>query len=1084
MDTNGRILIKKFLAEYSLVESNILSFNDFVDKRMQQIVTDVNKNLPIEDVKIELGKIRVGKPDIIEADGSIHPILPAEARLRNLTYSAPVYIEINAKSGNDSEHNEVEVGRIPIMVKSRYCNIHGMSKEQLIENNIDPADPGGYFIINGNERVLMMIEDLAPNLPFIEEETKGGKIVLKLFSQRGAYKIPTLIKENSEGILEISFSRFKNLPVIPLIKALGVTKDAEIASLIGKESDTLIINLYEFTHLQSQNDALSFIIEKSPSLQGTKKEIMDKLKSRIDSYFLPHIGVDDKERAEKAKTLCKLIKQYFLVKENRALSDKDHYANKRVKLSGDLFSDLFRINLTVLIRDIQHSLQRLVKRKKIYSIKTLAKATLFTHRIESAIATGSWIGERTGVTSNMDKTNFLSMFSQLQRVISLLPSEQENFKARTLHPTHYGRFCPIETPEGTPIGLRKNLSLLSKISTAVDLDDKNIAGMLHSIGMTENGNTDIFYNGRFIGTTDSPAELISSLKEKRRLGELPIELSIKLDNEKDAVFLTTEVGRVLRPLIVVKNGKSLVNDEHIKLLKEGKLTFTDLVKQGVLEYLDAAEEDNSFIALYDSKIMPDTSHLEVDTTAMLGLITSLVPFANHDQSSRLNRGSKTQKQALGLYSAAYPIRLDTDVSILHYPQKPIVRSFIYDTVPFYPAGQNMIVAIMPYEGYNIEDAVILNKASVDRGLGRSSYFRPYTASELHYTGGLADEIAIPTKDISGYRTEKSYRFLEDDGIASPESRMDEGEVLIGKTSPPKFLSEMGEISIAKARKENSVTLRQEERGTVDAVFITADNEGNKIIQVRTRDQRIPEFGDKFSTPHGQKGVVGLIVPDNDVPFSSRGIKPDVIFNPHSIPSRMTVGYLIELLAGKTAAVTGKVVDSTPFSHQNPEEFEKQLVEMGFRPDGKETFYDGITGKMLDAKIYIGNMYYLKLKYMVANKIHARAFGKVTLLTRQPVEGRSKGGALRLGEMEKDAIVGHGAALLLKERYDSDKVVVHICEKCGALAIVDKLRKKEICPVCGSLEVEPIEISYAFKLLMEELMGLHIFPHLELKNKYE
>jgi len=481
MQQKEHILVKKFLEEYSLVESNILSFNDFIDNKMQHIVYDVSKNLPQEDVKIELGKIRMGKPEVIESDGSKHIILPAEARLRNLTYSAPIYLEIAIKSGSESEHSEVEIGRMPIMVKSKYCNIYNMNKEKLIENNIDPADPGGYFIINGNERVLVMIEDLAPNLPFVEEDSQK-KTVLRLFSQRGAYKIPTVLKEASDGILEISFSRFKNIPVIPLIKALGVSKDAEIAGFIGKENDTLIVNLYEFTNLQTVNDALSFIAEKS-SIQGTKKEIMDKIKSRIDSYFLPHIGVDEKDREEKAKTLCKLIKQYFVVKENKIFSDKDHYENKRVKLSGDLFSDLFRVNLTVLVRDLQHSLQRLAKRKKIYSIKTLAKSTLFTHRIESAIATGSWIGERTGVTQNMDKTNFLSIFSQLQRVISLLPTEQENFEARTLHPTHWGRFCPIETPEGTPIGLRKNLALLGKISTAAETDEEQLKAKLESLGM-------------------------------------------------------------------------------------------------------------------------------------------------------------------------------------------------------------------------------------------------------------------------------------------------------------------------------------------------------------------------------------------------------------------------------------------------------------------------------------------------------------------------------------------------------------------------------------------------------------------------
>ena len=313
--------------------------------------------------------------------------------------------------------------------------------------------------------------------------------------------------------------------------------------------------------------------------------------------------------------------------------------------------------------------------------------------------------------------------------------------------------------------------------------------------------------------------------------------------------------------------------------------------------------------------------------------------------------------------------------------------------------------------------------------------------------------------------------------------MQESEVVIGKVSPPKFLSEAREITI-KTKKESSSTIKQEEKGVVDGVFITIDREGNKVVHVRTRDLRIPELGDKFSTAHGQKGVVGAIVPEMDIPFTARGVRPDLIFNPHSIPGRMTVGYLLELISGKVGCVSGKIVDGTSFSGMTSDELEKTLQEHGFRYDGKETMYDGVTGKQLKAKIFIGDMYYLRLKYMVANKMHVRASGKVALLTRQPVEGRSRGGALRLGEMEQQALAAHGASLLLKERYDSDKVVVHICSKCGAMGIKDNIRNRFICPLCNSNEVEPIEISYAFKLLLEELMSLHILAHFDLKNKYE
>ena len=354
---------------------------------------------------------------------------------------------------------------------------------------------------------------------------------------------------------------------------------------------------------------------------------------------------------------------------------------------------------------------------------------------------------------------------------------------------------------------------------------------------------------------------------------------------------------------------------------------------------------------------------------------------------------------------------------------------------------------------------------------------------MNYAGGLKDEIVVPEKDTSGYRTEASYRFLEDDGIIYPEAEVGDGEVLIGKTSPPKFLSEARELSV-RTKKESSVALRQEEKGIIDAVFITDDNEGNKIVQVKTRDQRIPELGDKYATAHGQKGVVGRIIPETDVPFTSSGLRPDIMFNPHGLPSRMTVGYLLELLAGKVGSLKGETVDGTSFSSVSKKELETQMHELGFRYDGKETMYNGVTGKRMTAKIFIGNLYYLKLKYMVSNRIHGRASGKIALLTRQPIEGRARGGALRLGEMEQQALVAHGASLLLKERYDSDKVILHICSGCGGIGIEDNIRNKIICPLCNSENIEPVEVSYAFKLLLEELQGLHIHTSFGLKNKYE
>ena len=1081
MEKQKHLLVKKYLEQHSLVESNILSFNDFVQNKIQQIVNEINESVENEEVEIKLGKIRIEKPNIIEADGSTSLVTPAIARLRNLTYSSPIFVELSVKYGDQTDSAEVEVGRIPVIVKSSACNTAGMNREQLEEIYMDKLDTGGYFIINGNEKVIVMSEDLAANQPFIEKGRFG--LMLRLFSQRGSYRIPTTISETNEGILDVTFSRLKNIPAIVLLKALGMVREAEISKNIAHENDALIVNLYEYAHINNAEDAMVMIAEKS-GIQGTKKEVFDRVKQRIDSFFLPHIGLDKNARNEKALTLCRLVRLFLRSKENSHIrTDKDHYANKRVKLSGDLMADLFRVNLNILVKDIQYSLQKIARRKKFYSLKTIAKSTLFTHRIESAIATGSWIGERSGVTQNMDKTNYLAMLSQLQRVSSMLPGEQENFMARTLHPTHYGRFCPTETPEGTEIGLRKNLAILSKISTFAQFDENAVLKKFGELELNREGGIDVFFNGRVIGFVQNPDNFAKEVRKARRRGFLPKELSVRNDQMLGQITMSTEVGRVLRPLIVVENGISKLTDEHLVLMEEGKVKWSDLVQQGIIEYIDAAEEDNSFVALKENELTNEHTHLEIDPIDLFGLVISLVPFANHDPGSRLIKGGKTLKQSLGIYAANYLVRLDTDVSILHYPQKPLVRSFVYDTLEVYPAGQNIVVAVMPFEGYNMEDAVVLSRASVDRGMGRSTYFRPYSTTELQYAGGLADQITIPEKDVSGYRTEKAYKFLEDDGIAYTEAEMSEGEVIIGKTTPPKFLSEARDISI-QAKKEASIAIRQEEKGTVDAIFVTVDQEGNKIVQVRTRDLRLPEPGDKFSNPHGQKGVVGLIADPEDISFTSRGIKPDLIFNPNGIGSRMTLGYVIEILAGKTASLSGKIIDGTPFSGEKVETLESELKRLGFRFDGKETMYNGITGKKMEAKIYIGNMYYLKLKYMVKNKMHARASGKVALLTRQPIEGRARGGGLRLGEMEQQALAGHGASLLLKERYDSDKTVIYICSACGHMTYEDVIRNKITCEICDGNEIEPVEISYAFKLLVDELLGMGIETSFELKNKFE
>ena len=599
--------------------------------------------------------------------------------------------------------------------------------------------------------------------------------------------------------------------------------------------------------------------------------------------------------------------------------------------------------------------------------------------------------------------------------------------------------------------------------------------------------TEVFMNSKFAGEVDDAQKFVNSIIEERRKGNLTYNVNVRYDEESDLVNVECSKGRLVRPLIVVKNGKSMLTEKHAQQLDKKELEWEDLLKQGIIEYVDAAEEENTLIGFFEEELTPEHTHMEVHPLALLGITTSLVPFGNFSHAVRIAIGGKNQKQAIGFYAANFSVRMDMDVNILHYPQTPLVRTLMYDIAKYdqHPSGQNIVIAVLSYKGYNIEDAIVINKGSVERGLGRSTYFRPAIAEELRYAGGLTDEIAIPDKDIKGYKTEVDYRQLEEEGIIYPEAKVAEGDVIIGKSSPPRFLSSLDEYNLtSNIRRESSVSLKHGEQGIVDFVLITENGEGNKLVQVRLRDQRIPEIGDKFTSRHGQKGIIGMLVPQSDMPFTASGITPDLCFTPHGIPSRMTISHLIEMVGAKTGALSGRMIEGTIFCGEPEKTLREELKTLGFRDDGTETMYNGETGEQMMAKVYIGNMFYLKLKHMVSNKLHARARGPIQLLTRQPTEGRAKEGGLRLGEMEKDTFVAHGASLLLKERFDSDKTMVPVCEECGLLAVFNEYKNKMYCPVCGdNVEINTVEISYAFKLMLDEFKSLGIYPKLVLESKY-
>ncbi|XP_024024074.1 DNA-directed RNA polymerase III subunit 2 [Morus notabilis] len=1112
-------LLPEFLKVRGLVKQHLDSFNYFVNTEIKKIVRSNSRIVSSVDPSIYLRftDVRIGEPSVT-MDGVSEKLDPQTCRLSDLTYAAPIKADVEYIHGSHNQKiqsgkTDVVIGRMPIMLRSCCCVLYGKDEAELAKLGECPLDPGGYFIVKGTEKVLLIQEQLSKNRIIIDTDKKGN-INASVTSSSEAIKSKTVIQMEKEKLyLMLNQFSTKKIPIMVVIKAMGMESDQEVVQMLGRDprySALLMPSLEECGKegIYTQEQALGYLESKvkKPMFPSASSEKDDRVMAILKDVFLANVRVHGNNFRPKCIYVAVMIRRIMDAILNKdAMDDKDYVGNKRLELSGQLisllFEDLFKSMITEVRRAVDNILSK-PSRSSRFDFSQYIVTDKITVGLERSLSTGNWDVKRfkmnrKGMTQVLARLSFIGSLGHMTRILPQFEKSRKVSGPRALQPSQWGMLCPCDTPEGEACGLVKNLALMTHVTT--DEEEGPLITLCYTLGVEDLAFLSgeelhapnsflVIFNGHILGKHRRPQAFSTAIRTLRRAGKVGEFVSVFVNEKQRCVYIASDGGRVCRPLVIVEKGMSKVKEHHMKELADGVRTFDDFLREGLIEYLDVNEENNALIALYEKDIKPETTHLEIEPFTILGVCAGLIPYPHHNQSPRNTYQCAMGKQAMGNIAYNQLCRMDTLLYLLVYPQRPLLTTRTIELVGYdkLGAGQNATVAVMSYSGYDIEDAIVMNKASLDRGFGRCIVMKRLSAINQKYDNNTQDRIIRPDREGSDAAR---MQVLDDDGLAAPGEIIRPNDIYINKQSPKVTKGPMRTGLTDSDYKPACQTFKgpEGESCVVDKVALYSDKNNNLCIKFLIRHTRRPEVGDKFSSRHGQKGVCGTIVQQEDFPFTERGICPDLIMNPHGFPSRMTVGKMIELLGGKAGVSCGRFHYGSAFGEPSGhadkvEDISKTLVEKGFSYSGKDFIYSGITGCPLQAYIFMGPIYYQKLKHMVLDKMHARGSGPRVMLTRQPTEGRARNGGLRVGEMERDCLIAYGASMLIFERLmvSSDPFEVQVCRVCGLLGYYNHKLKTGICSSCKNGEnISTMKLPYACKLLIQELQSMNIVPRLKL-----